>query len=376
MVDRVARALAAVCLMVVQGCAPSRSPGGEVVLVHERAMFVACADAPSGLAPQSAADLTLRPDARGAWTMSSCPVRLAAPFHEALVSFNADVPEGAGLAVDLRVSRPGFASPWLHLARWGGAAVPGVPVREFRDEGRGLGGMVDVDYFRSAQLWNSIEYRVTAVGPRADKVRLRRVSITATTPRRAWAGADAARQARPLRLDVPFRSQRTPDAALSGRLCSPTSLAMVLAYRGVDRSVADVAGACLDDDFDLYGNWPRNVQAAAAMGVDGYLTRIGSMAEAEGYLRAGQPIIASIRVESEGELRGAPYKTTGGHLIVLTGLTAEGDLYVNDPAAGTPETGQLVYRRDDLRTVWLGHTKGTAYILLPRTNAGASGAEP
>jgi len=376
MLYRTIRVLAVVCLAALSACsaAPQGPERGEAVRVHERAMFVAAADAPRGIDAQAVADLTLRPDARGAWTMASAPVRLDAPFYEALVSFNADVPPAAGLAVDLRVSRPGFVSPWLRLARWGEAMVPGAPIREFRDEALGLSGMVDVDYFRSAELWETIEYRAIAVGPAGGDVRLRRVSIAATTARRAWtqgAFGQERTEGGDIRLDVPFRSQKTPDAKLSGRLCSPTSLAMVLAYRGVERSVAEVAGVCLDEDFDLYGNWPRNVQAAAGLGVDGYLTRVGTMAQAEAYLRAGQPIIASIQVEREGELRGAPYKATAGHLIVLTGLTAAGDFYVNDPAAGTPETGMLVYRRDDLRNVWLARTKGTAYILLSRTSGEA-----
>jgi hypothetical protein len=151
---------------------------------------------------------------------------------------------------------------------------------------------------------------------------------------------------------------------------------MVLAHRGVDASVQTVASLARDPDFQIYGNWPRSIQAAYALGVPGHLTRFGSWADVERVLAAGQPIIASIIVDRPGDLRGAPYDTTAGHLIVLTGLTESGDVFVNDPAVADARAGQLVYRRADLSRVWLANTQGTAYILLPRTTVPLSHLTP
>ncbi|MFN5662885.1 MAG: C39 family peptidase, partial [Planctomyces sp.] len=148
----------------------------------------------------------------------------------------------------------------------------------------------------------------------------------------------------------------------SGRLCSPTSVSMVLAHAGNAAVVAQVAERAYDADNDIYGNWPRNVQAAFTMGLPGYLTRFSDWSQVERTLRAGQPIIASIQVRP-GELRNAPYEKTAGHLIVLEGLTADGDVMVADPAVATAREGQLVYRRDDMTRVWLDRVDGTAYIL-------------
>ena len=140
---------------------------------------------------------------------------------------------------------------------------------------------------------------------------------------------------------------------------------MVMGSRGADRTVSDVAWRAYDRRFDIYGNWPRNIQAAFSLGVPGYLTRLSTFDEAAALLRDGHPLIISIQVR-RGELRGAPYESTGGHLIVLTGLTPDGGATVSDPASGTPETGELIYRQEDLRRVWLERTLGTTYVLLPR----------
>ena len=84
--------------------------------------------------------------------------------------------------------------------------------------------------------------------------------------------------------------------------------------------------------------------------------------QVEGCLRMGWPVIASIQTKP-GELRGAPYTQTDGHLIVIRGIDAAGNIMVNDPAAETPDKAIVVYNRDDLTRVWLQRTLGTAYVL-------------
>jgi hypothetical protein len=185
------------------------------------------------------------------------------------------------------------------------------------------------------------------------------LEMTTIRPDTSFAGFDWRR-----RLLVPFRSQRDEPADVAGRICSPTSLAMVLAYRGVDVPTAEVAAAAFDAAHDIYGNWPRNVQAAYSFGVSGYLTRFVCWTDVEWMIAVRQPIIASIAVQ-EGQLHGAPYTRTDGHLLVITGFDENGDVCVNDPAATDAHSGQTVYKRAEMQTVWLDRG-GTAYVLLPR----------
>jgi hypothetical protein len=300
------------------------------------------------------------------------------PFHEALVSFNIDVPAASGIIVEMRVARErsgasALVSPWLRVARWGevtpsGALGEGAPgVRAFGDP-TGLSGKIDVDEFRSAHLWERVQWRVRAFGPGAARVRIEHVSVCVSTMTRWWEKPLDRTQAQAMEMAVPFRSQKTPDPSLSGRLCSPTSVSMVLARLGLECGENAVRDRALDPDEQIFGNWPRNVQAAYELGASGMLVRIDSMQQAERMLRAGTPLVASISVKCAGELTGAPYRTTTGHLIVLRGIDANGDVLVNDPAAADARAGMLTYKRNELRKVWLENGRGTAYVFFKRSN--------
>jgi hypothetical protein len=295
------------------------------------------------------------------------------PFRELLVSWNVRCPENAGFSVEVRVAPNADApwSPWMYVGDWG--QVP-AGVRNVACEG----GKIDTDYFRGEHTFARAQLRVSAFRSASEK----RVYVTiaglwccASDPeaRVPWIShmAEVADISAPAltfvwkrRLDVPFRSQRSEAAEIAGRICSPTSLSMVLAYRGVDEPTSAVCARALDGAHGIYGNWPRNIQAAYSLGVPGYLTRFTNWTDVQRSIAKEQPIIASIAAK-EGELHGAPYKKTDGHLLVITGFDAQGDVCVNDPAAVDAKSGQTTYARADMQKVWLDRG-GTAYVLLAK----------
>ena len=287
-------------------------------------------------------------------------------FNELLLSWNVDCPPSAGFRVELRVGRAkdGLWTPWLHVGDWGAGSPTEKPLVECPL------GKVDVDYFTSKESFERAQCRVVPVG--AGTVRVRRLgfcfSDTLGKSRPAagdQAGAErSATDAWSRRLTVPFRSQRTEHETLASKICSPTSVAMVLEYRGVSRTTADVAARVFDPAHGIYGNWPRAVQAAYSFGVPGYLARYSEWSEVERLIARGQPLVISVRVK-KGELDGAPYGSTDGHLLVLAGFDRDGNVLVCDPAATPFEGGERAYRRDQLARVWMG-LGGTAYVLLER----------
>lgn len=291
-------------------------------------------------------------------------------FNEAVVSWNIDAPRGAGFEVELCVGRNDNWSPWLFI---GADAGPDGTAPAFEKTTSFAHGAVDIDYFRSNQAFDRAQLRVrrSDTGPTPRVARLavcfsdtirRDTNVAVNQPTSADATADDWRK----RLDVPFRGQTTSQPELAGRICSPASVAMVLAYYGVDRPTEVVAAACFDEAHDIYGNWPRAIQAAYNLGAAGYLTRISDWRDVERHIAAGRPLIASIRVKKPGDLRGAPYETTDGHLIVITGFTRDGQVCVNDSAAADAASGRLVYQRDDLENVWMRGSGGLTYVLTPR----------
>lgn len=246
------------------------------------------------------------------------------------------------------------ASPWLEIGSFGGLPRGRSRTIEF------AAGKVDIDVivaredarFHAARL----RFRSSA------ECRLERYRLTFTDRRLGAHPLEVSGVgATPLELDVPFLSQKAAPESIRGRICSPTSVAMVLRFHGRDVTAEGIAAEVFDPEQDLYGIWPRNVQVAFRHGVPGSVCRFDSWDDVEAVLRSGRPIIASIGV-AKGQLDGAPYETTSGHLIVLRGIDRNGDLLVNDPAVASPERGRLTYRRDQLSTCWLARG-GTAYVL-------------
>ena len=171
------------------------------------------------------------------------------------------------------------------------------------------------------------------------------------------------------RLVVPAVSQMEEDAAIRSRICSPTCVAMVLAYYGARVAVADLAREIFQPDLDIYGVWPAAVCAAGRHGIAGYLLRFPDWSAAEWCLAQGMPIIASVRYGA-GELTGAAVSGTPGHLLVLTGH-ADDAVFVNDPAAPTASGVSRRYRLDELRRVWLERA-GVGYVLFRPPTGGAA----
>ena len=103
------------------------------------------------------------------------------------------------------------------------------------------------------------------------------------------------------------------------------------------------------------------MQAAYDAGVPGVLVRLSSWRAVQHFLEAGVPLVVSVKAET-GELAGAPYPRTSGHLLVIRGLTEDGDVLVNDPAADGPSSVPRTYRREDLERCWM-RRGGVAYAI-------------
>jgi hypothetical protein len=184
-------------------------------------------------------------------------------------------------------------------------------------------------------------------------------------------------------LPVPGYSQmihrgQNPEYGGGGEAwCSPTSLSMVLGYYNrlpgpasyrwvnpayADRWVNEVARLTYDYRYRGTGNWPFNTAVGASRVGDAFVTRLTDLRMAEPFLRAGIPLVVSIRF-SRGQLTGAPISATAGHLVVLAGLTATGDPIVMDPAAPSDATVRRTYNRAQFERAWLGGSGGMAYVL-------------
>lgn len=304
---------------------------------------------------------------------------------EVVPSWNADMPRGATLAVEIQGrTAVGLETGWYRLAEWAyddatlaRASVPGQ---------EDALGAVDVDTFRAADALQGYRVRLTPSGGAT----VRSASAVASSAPAALDAPSTPLSAEPVEIDVPPLSQSVhagtyPEYDGGGASwCSPTATAMVLARWGLGPEAPELAwvdsacaDACVvhaarftyDAAYGGCGNWAFNVAYAGCLGADAFVTRLGSLRDAEMLLRAGVPLVASIAA-GPGELDGYPHPHgTEGHLVVLAGLTATGDVVVDDPAAPSNEEVRRVYARGQLERGWLGGSRGTVYVIVPRGTA-------
>jgi len=58
-------------------------------------------------------------------------------------------------------------------------------------------------------------------------------------------------------------------------------------------------------------------------------------------------------------------KGTNGHLLVIVGFTASGDVISDDPASASDDTVRHVYDRTEFERAWLTATGGIVYVIHP-----------
>ncbi|MEO1129009.1 MAG: serine hydrolase [Planctomycetota bacterium] len=277
-------------------------------------------------------------------------------FTEAILSWNVDLPPDTQAHLQIRARTPaGDWSPWLSIGEAGGAAanwVDDAPVAR-----------VVIDTLVGIEPLDAVEVRVTASGNHAptlhrlDLVTTHRHSLRPTVLDERLAGR--------VENPTPFLANTVEDEGLRSRLCSPLSLRMLIAARGVDTSLDMVIGDVYDERFDVYGNWPRAIQTAFAHGVSGTLMRFSDWASVRSHLQTVGPMAISVTF-AEGELTGAPYGAETGHIMVLYGLDEDGNALVLDPALSPESRARTTYLRDELSEAWMVRAKGTAYVLIEK----------
>ncbi|MFF0793247.1 peptidase C39 family protein [Streptomyces spiralis] len=305
--------------------------------------------------------------------------RLSVPATEAIASWNAHTPAGTWLQVELQGTySDGTDTPWYVMGRWaaGDQDIKRTSVDDQTD-GRST---IWTDTFSIDDPASGL--RLTSYRLRLTLYRRPGTGLTPTVWRIGAMGSDipdrftvaASTPAAPAReLTVPRFSQEIhagqyPQYDNGGEAwCSPTSSQMIIEYWGgrltreqlswVDPSYADpqvchAARSTYDYQYAGCGNWPFNAAYAATFdGLQGVVTRLGSLNDVETLVAAGIPAITS-QSFLKTELTGAGYGTSG-HLMTIIGFTADGDVIANDPASPSDAAVRRVYLRREFENIWL-----------------------
>lgn len=279
------------------------------------------------------------------------------PAREFLPSWNIKYGGGVGFRVYVRLfDAEKHDSPWFFLGEGGPWGKQDDEVCSDEEWGR-----VRIDYLELTRDAAAFQYRIEFLTPDPEAVKADDVAAEIHRFYLAYSGLDEEVSAvksvyKPeseIRVSVPYRSQLDVERKdIAHVVCCPTCIAMVLDSLGVNCPTLDVCDLAYCERYKIYGIWPRASQVAFECGVKSWIQRFRTMDQVAEKLRDGRPIIASIRVK-QGDLRGARYPESSGHLLVITGLTTDGKVIVNDPYSPGPEGQEIQYFVEDIEKCWL-----------------------
>lgn len=325
----------------------------------------------------------------GSWTSPKFSTGFA--FSELVSSWIAQTPSGTFIRVYMSADRgDGTATKWYTMGIW--ASGDGdIYRRSVGGQGDGDGYIaIDTFFAKDHPLFGyqlKLElYRLAGSGGSPSVTRIGAVASDPVNTKPYLPSATSMTNDHVLavpRYSQEIHTGQYPRYDGGGEAwCSPTSTSMVVAYWGKGPSAGEY-GYVLNDypgiadpwidyatryvfdyHFNGAGNWPFNVAYAGARGLEGEVTQLHSLREAEQFIKAGIPLVASIAFSSN-KLDGFLFKSTNGHLLVIVGFTKEGDPVVNDPAATSDGTVQRVYHRAQFEQNWMTSTGGIVYVIHP-----------
>ncbi|MEU4380570.1 C39 family peptidase [Micromonospora echinofusca] len=338
----------------------------------------------------------------GTWT--SPVTQIGFDATELIASWNAQTPAGTWIQVEMQGTyNTGVQTKWYVMGRWasGDADIKRTSVNRQGDPWSTIWtDTFSIDDASVGVLLRAYQLRLTlykAPGQRAAPVVHTVGAMSSNVPDRFTVEPSAGGIAWGKELAVPRYSQNIhtghyPEYDGGGQAwCSPTSTTMVIEYWGrkaseedtswvdptyPDPTVNHAARMVYDYQYDGAGNWPFNTAYAASFpGLEARVTRLHSLDEVERFIAAGIPVVTSQSFLAS-ELDGAGYGTSG-HLFVVVGFTADGDVIVNDPASSSNEAVRNVYKREQFEQIWLrtkrtnasggvsGGSGGVVYLIKP-----------
>ena len=325
----------------------------------------------------------------GTWTSPVYPMNFA--FNELVSSWNSKTTPGTFIQSEVKPRlNNGHWAKWYILGRW--------TYNDSSFHRTSVGGQGDADGFVSIDTFFTKDHPAVAyqlrltIFRRTDmpdaQVSVSRYSAVASnlTNQQGTFPSATTMNGQTIDLNVPRFSQEThhgeyPEFDNGGEAwCSPTSSAMVVRFWGsqfaptsaetawVDPAFADpevdyTARYVYDYHYQGAGNWPFNTAYAAERGLVSDVTQLHNLREAEPFIRAGIPLVASVAWESN-KLDGG-IKSTNGHLMVIGGFMGNGDVIAYDPASPDNQAVRHVYNREQFEKAWIPASGGIVYVDRP-----------
>ena len=324
----------------------------------------------------------------GTWTSAVYQL----PFTQVVSSWNAKTSPGTWIQSEIQPFVDGRWAKWYVLGRWtyDDTDFHRTSVGD-QDDGDGL---VAVDTFRTKER-SAAAYRLrlslfrrAGLNPEQAPVSVSRYSAVASNVSDpASLPSATSMSGETIDLQLPSFSQEIhhghyPEFDNGGEAwCSPSSTAMVVRYwenrtgepyaptdtswvdPPTDPQVDYTARHVYDYRYQGAGNWPFNTAYAAERGLVGDVTQLHDLREAEAFIRAGVPLVASV-AWSANQLDTA-IKSSTGHLLAIGGFTEDGNVIAYDPASETNAQVRHTYDREQFERAWIPASGGIVYVIRP-----------
>src|SRR6478735_8306301 len=256
------------------------------------------------------------PYVSGTWTSG---VTNLFAFNELVSSWNATTPSGTWIQIEVQPQiDDGHWAKWYILGRWSSD--------DYSFHRTSVGSQGDADGFVSIDTFFTKDHPAIAYRLRATLYRKAGATSGPTLPDYSWV-----------------------TAALGAGHNEPW--------------VDYTARAVYDYRYNGAGNWPFNAAYAASRGLVADVTALHNLREAEPFIKAGIPLVASVAWESN-KLDTA-IKSTNGHLMVIGGFTATGNVIAYDPASLDDSVVRHVYDREQFERAWIPASGGIVYLIRP-----------
>ncbi|HOO56083.1 MAG TPA: C39 family peptidase [bacterium] len=289
----------------------------------------------------------------GCFTTDYIPLGFDA--DEMVLTWNCAAPSGTGMLIEYRVQADGMReSVWYQVGAW----PPEKRLKMWRDD-PDYGPLI-VDHFKAERTFNRVRFRAnfrSHDGARSPILRAFSLCVSDTSAKGSILPAPATIPA--TSLDVPYISQYDAEKILNKTMiasgaCAPTSVTMVLNYYGIAADVNEIGARAFDPQASIYGNWAYLITAASEFGPDAWVERFNNWDKIEEYVSGETPVIISVKY-GPGELDVKPEKESSGHLMVVCGFDAAGNIICNDPDFDGTRGKQLVFDRAQLSTAFFRH---------------------
>lgn len=339
--------------------------------------------------------LTLRPGStEGAWISPVHQTEFS--ITELVSSWQAATPGDSWITTQLSVEMGNKWSPWFTMGKWA-FTTKAIERTSVPDQNNDF-GFISIDTYSAHSGTSASAYRLREQlhGSADFRPTVGEVGAVAFDPQRPSYTPSKTTMTGTVDLKVPQYSQETHHGEYSHfggggeAWCSPTSTEMVVEYYGrgptqkqidslppnkpfdhhgrKDGSVDWAAIHTYDKNYDGTGNWPFNAAYASHYGLNGEVRQYDSLVPLEYWVKRGVPTVVSIAWNNKSKnpkmhLDGADIDSTGGHLMVVRGFTADGDVIANDPASPTNAAVKHVYKRQQFEYLWLHASAGVVYLI-------------